>query len=192
MERFSGKAIIFSAPSGAGKTTIVRHLLQMEHLRLEFSVSATSRAKRGHEVDGKDYYFLSADDFLKKAKAGMFLEWEEVYRDQYYGTLKSEMDRIWSAGKNVIFDVDVVGGLNLKKIFGEQALSVFVQPPSIEVLNFRLRNRSTETPEKIAMRIEKAQHEMSFAPKFDFILVNDKLDLALQQAEAKVSEFIRL
>lgn len=164
----------------------------MVHLRLEFSVSATSRAKRGHEVDGKDYYFLSAGDFLKKAKAGMFLEWEEVYRDQYYGTLKSEMDRIWSAGKNVIFDVDVVGGLNLKKIFGEQALSIFVQPPSIEVLNFRLRNRSTETPEKIAMRIEKAKHEMSFAPKFDFILVNDKLDLALQQAEAKVSEFIRL
>lgn len=190
MERFSGKAIIFSAPSGAGKTTIVRHLLQLEHLRLAFSVSATSRARRGHEVNGKDYHFLSADEFLKKAKAGEFLEWEEVYKDQYYGTLKSEMERIWAEGKNVIFDVDVIGGLNLKKIFGHQAFSVFVQPPSIEVLNFRLRNRSTETPEKIAMRIEKAQHEMSFAPKFDFILVNDKLEDALQQAESKVSEFI--
>lgn len=190
MERFSGKAIIFSAPSGAGKTTIVRHLLQLEHLRLAFSVSATSRARRGHEVNGKDYHFLSADEFLKKAKAGEFLEWEEVYKDQYYGTLKSEMERIWAEGKNVIFDVDVIGGLNLKKIFGDQAFSVFVQPPSIEVLNFRLRNRSTETPEKIAMRIEKAQHEMSFAPKFDFILVNDKLEEAFKQAESKVSEFI--
>lgn len=121
---------------------------------------------------------------------GQFLEWEEVYKDQYYGTLKSEMERIWAQGKNVIFDVDVVGGLNLKKIFGDQALAIFVQPPSIEVLNFRLRNRSTESPEKIAMRIEKAQHEMSFAPKFDFILVNDQLEDALKAAEATVSKFI--
>lgn len=190
MELKQGKAIIFSAPSGAGKTTIVHHLLGNEALRLSFSVSATSRPKRGHEQDGKDYYFLSSEDFLMRAKAGEFVEWEEVYKDQYYGTLKSEIERIWAEGKNVIFDVDVVGGLNLKKIFGDRALAVFVQPPSIEVLNFRLRNRSTETPEKIAMRIEKAKHEMAFAPKFDMILVNDKLPEALAQAESRVQEFI--
>ncbi|MFY8138572.1 MAG: guanylate kinase [Flavobacteriales bacterium] len=190
MELKQGKAIIFSAPSGAGKTTIVHHLLGNEALRLSFSVSATSRPKRGHEQDGKDYYFLSSEDFLIRAKAGEFVEWEEVYKDQYYGTMKSEIERIWAEGKNVIFDVDVVGGLNLKKIFGDRALAVFVQPPSIEVLNFRLRNRSTETPEKIAMRIEKAKHEMAFAPKFDMILVNDKLPEALAQAELRVQEFI--
>jgi guanylate kinase len=190
MELKQGKAIIFSAPSGAGKTTIVHHLLGNEALRLSFSVSATSRPKRGHEQDGKDYYFLSSEDFLIRAKAGEFVEWEEVYKDQYYGTLKSEIERIWAEGKNVIFDVDVVGGLNLKKIFGDRALAVFVQPPSIEVLNFRLRNRSTETPEKIAMRIEKAKHEMAFAPKFDMILINDKLPEALAQAESRVQEFI--
>lgn len=190
MEIKEGKAIIFSAPSGAGKTTIVRHLVGQNDLRLSFSVSATSRPKRGHEVDGKDYYFLDANTFLKRAQNGEFVEWEEVYKDQYYGTLKSEIERIWSEGLNVIFDVDVVGGLNLKKIFGDKALAVFVQPPSIEVLNFRLRNRSTETPEKIAMRIEKAQHEMSFAPKFDFILINDKLPEALKTAEEKVKAFI--
>jgi guanylate kinase len=191
MELKKGKAIIFSAPSGAGKTTIVRHLLSIPSLRLSFSVSATSRPKRGKEEDGKDYYFLSASDFQARVKNGDFLEWEEVYTDQYYGTLKSEIERIWQSGYNVIFDVDVVGGLNLKKIFGENALAIFVQPPSIEVLNFRLRNRSTETPEKIAMRIEKAAHEMQFAPQFDFILINDKLEEALQQAEAKVSEFVQ-
>jgi guanylate kinase len=190
MELKQGKAIIFSAPSGAGKTTIVHHLLGNEALRLSFSVSATSRPKRGHEQDGKDYYFLSSEDFLIRAKAGEFVEWEEVYKDQYYGTLKSEIERIWAEGKNVIFDVDVVGGLNLKKIFGDRALAIFVQPPSIEVLNFRLRNRSTETPEKIAMRIDKAKHEMAFAPKFDMILVNDKLPEALAQAELRVQEFI--
>jgi guanylate kinase len=190
MELKQGKAIIFSAPSGAGKTTIVHHLLGNEALRLSFSVSATSRPKRGHEQDGKDYYFLSSEDFLIRAKAGEFVEWEEVYKDQYYGTMKSEIERIWAEGKNVIFDVDVVGGLNLKKIFGDRALAIFVQPPSIEVLNFRLRNRSTETPEKIAMRIEKAKHEMAFAPKFDMILVNDKLPEALAQAELRVQEFI--
>jgi guanylate kinase len=190
MELKQGKAIIFSAPSGAGKTTIVHHLLGNEALRLSFSVSATSRPKRGHEQDGKDYYFLSSEDFLIRAKAGEFVEWEEVYKDQYYGTMKSEIERIWAEGKNVIFDLDVVGGLNLKKIFGDRALAIFVQPPSIEVLIFRLRNRSTETPEKIAMRIEKAKHEMAFAPKFDMILVNDKLPEALAQAELRVQEFI--
>ena len=192
MEIHKGKAIIFSAPSGAGKTTIVRHLLNNPDLRLSFSVSATSRPKRGNEVDGKDYYFLSAEAFKKRVAAGDFLEWEEVYTDQFYGTLKSEIHRIWESGYNVIFDVDVVGGLNLKKIFGDNALAIFVQPPSIEALNFRLRNRSTETAEKIAMRIEKAAHEMQFAPQFDFILINDKLEDALQQAEAKVSAFVAL
>ena len=190
MELQLGKAIIFSAPSGAGKTTIVRHLLNIPSLKLSFSVSATSRPIRGKEENGKDYYFLSASDFMTRVKSGDFLEWEEVYTDQYYGTLKSEIHRIWESGYNVIFDVDVVGGLNLKKIFGNNALAIFVQPPSIEVLNFRLRNRSTETPEKIAMRIEKAAQEMKFANQFDYILINDKLEEALQQAEAKVSEFV--
>lgn len=186
----TGKAIIFSAPSGAGKTTLVRHIVGIESFNLSFSVSATSRAKRGHEEDGVDYHFISAADFLDKARAGEFLEWEEVYKDQYYGTLKSEIENIWAKGRNVIFDVDVLGGLNLKKIFGDKALAIFVQPPSIEVLRFRLRNRSTETPEKIAMRIEKAQKELSYADKFDVIIVNDELELAMKQAEEKVKQFL--
>lgn len=185
-----GKAIIFSAPSGAGKTTIVHHLMSLENLHLAFSVSATSRAKRGTEEDGKDYYFYSPQDFLARAKAGEFLEWEEVYKDQYYGTLKAEIERLWAEGKNVIFDVDVQGGMNLKKIFGDQALAIFVMPPSIEELNFRLRNRSTESPEKIAMRIAKAGSEMKYAPKFDVQLLNEKLDLALQEAEKIVGQFV--
>ncbi|MEY3598321.1 MAG: hypothetical protein RL521_743 [Bacteroidota bacterium] len=185
-----GKAIIFSAPSGAGKTTIVHHLMSLENLHLAFSVSATSRAKRGTEEDGKDYYFYSPQDFLARAKAGEFLEWEEVYKDQYYGTLKAEIERLWAQGKNVIFDVDVQGGMNLKKIFGDQALAIFVMPPSIEELNFRLRNRSTESPEKIAMRIAKAGSEMKYASKFDVQLLNEKLDLALQEAEKIVGQFV--
>jgi guanylate kinase len=186
----TGKAIIFSAPSGAGKTTIVHHLLGNADLKLSFSVSATTRVKRVHEIDGKDYYFLSPEDFLGKARNGEFVEWEEVYTQQYYGTLKSEIERIWSEGKNVIFDVDVLGGLNLKKIFGDKALAVFVKPPSIEVLRFRLRNRSTETADKIAMRIEKAQSELAYENKFDFILINDSLEDAFIQAELKVREFL--
>ena len=185
-----GKAIIFSAPSGAGKTTIVHHLMSLENLHLAFSVSATSRAKRGTEEDGKDYYFYSPQDFLARAKAGEFLEWEEVYKDQYYGTLKAEIERLWAEGKHVIFDVDVQGGMNLKKIFGDKALAIFVMPPSIEELNFRLRNRSTESPEKIAMRIAKAGSEMKYAPKFDVQLLNEKLDLALQKAEKIVGQFV--
>lgn len=185
-----GKAIIFSAPSGAGKTTIVHHLLGISDLNLSFSVSATSRAKRGTEAEGKDYYFISPEEFVTRARNGEFLEWEEVYTGQYYGTLKSEIERIWSLGKNVIFDVDVIGGINLKKHFCDKALSVFVEPPSIEALRFRLRNRSTESSEKIAMRIDKAQKEMTFSSRFDGIIVNDVLEDALIQAELKVREFL--
>ncbi|MDZ4824509.1 MAG: guanylate kinase [Flavobacteriales bacterium] len=185
-----GKAIIFSAPSGSGKTTIVHHLLGVHELNLAFSVSATSRSQRGNEVNGKDYHFISADEFLERARQGEFVEWEEVYTDQYYGTLRSEVERIWAEGKNVIFDLDVVGGLNLKKYFGEKALAVFVEPPSIEALRFRLRNRSTESDEKIAMRIQKAQQEMGYATKFDFVVVNDLLEDALLQSELKVREFV--
>lgn len=186
----SGKAIIFSAPSGAGKTTIVRHLVSVPEFALSFSVSATSRPRRNHEVDGHDYYFISSGEFLKRVENGDFLEWEQVYTDQYYGTLREEIEKIWREGKNVIFDVDVIGGLSLKKIFGEKALAVFVQPPSIEALQSRLKNRSTETPEKMAIRIEKAQHELSYAPQFDFILVNDHLETAFKEAEKKVREFL--
>lgn len=183
------KLIIVSAPSGAGKTTIVRHLLSLP-LPLSFSVSATSRAPRTGEEDGRDYYFLTPEEFKNKADAGEFLEWEEVYPGTCYGTLKSEVDRIWALGKGVVFDVDVVGGLNIKRIFGEKALAVFVQPPSVEVLHQRLRGRSTESEEKIATRIAKAEYEMSFAPRFDVILVNDKLDAALAEAEAIVTSFL--
>lgn len=187
----TGKAIIFSAPSGAGKTTLVHHLLGISDLRLSFSVSATTRLQRGHEQEGKDYFFMNTQEFLEKARNGEFVEWEEVYKDQYYGTLKTEIERIWSEGRHVIFDVDVLGGLNLKKIFGDKALAVFVRPPSIEVLHFRLRNRSTETAEKIAMRIEKAQSEMAYEPRFDLVIVNDLLEDALIQAETKVRDFLK-
>ncbi len=186
-----GKAIIFSAPSGAGKTTIVRHLLTMDELKLAFSVSATTREKRTHEVDGKDYHFLDLTTFKSKIANGDFIEWEEVYKDQYYGTLRSEIETIWQQGKHVIFDVDVVGGLNLKKYFGDDALSIFVKPPSIEALKSRLRNRSTETPEKIAIRIEKASHELSFENKFDKVLINDTLEHALEHAKIYVLQFLQ-
>ncbi len=186
----TGRAIIFSAPSGAGKTTIVHHLLKIPDLKLSFSVSATSRPRRVHEVDGKDYYFISSDEFRDRIDNNEFLEWQEVYPGQYYGTLRAEIDRIWQSGLNVIFDVDVVGGLNLKKIFGQNGFAVFVEPPSLEALLFRLRNRSTETADKIAVRIQKAQHEMTFAPQFDCVLVNDQLDAALAAAENKVREFL--
>ncbi len=184
-----GKLIIFSAPSGAGKTTIVRQLLE-RGLNLEFSVSVTSRSPRPNELHGRDYYFLTLDEFKKRVAAGDFLEWEEVYAGICYGTLKSEIDRICGAGRNVIFDVDVVGGLNIKRQFGEQALAIFVQPPSIEELRTRLKNRSTESEEKIAMRIAKAEHELSFANKFDIIVVNENLEQAVAEAEKLVRNFI--
>lgn len=181
-----GKLIVFSAPSGSGKTTIVKHLLGIEKLNLEFSVSATSRAPRGEEQHGKDYYFLSLKDFKQKMKDDEFLEWEEVYRDNFYGTLHSEIERIWAMGKNVIFDIDVVGGLRIKKKFPERTLAVFVKPPSVEELKIRLKKRKTESEEKINMRIAKASVEMATAPRFDFTILNDTLEHALEEAEKLV------
>ena len=186
-----GRAIIFSAPSGAGKTTLVRHLLGIESLALSFSISATSRPMRGGEVDGKDYYFLSDLEFEEKIQMGAFLEWEEVYAGTKYGTLISEVERIWKNNKTVIFDVDVVGGLRLKSIFQDSALCVFVQPPSVDALHQRLVARSTETEEKIQQRVAKAEKEMAFANQFDTILVNIDLEIAKKEAEILVSDFIK-
>jgi guanylate kinase len=185
-----GKLIVFSAPSGSGKTTIVRHLLGVDNLNLEFSISATSREKRGEEAHGKDYYFLSAKEFKNKIKSDAFLEWEEVYRDNFYGTLKTEVERIWALGKNVIFDIDVSGGLRIKRKYPEQTLAVFVKPPSIDALKIRLKMRKTESEDKINMRVAKASAELATAPLFDTIIVNDNLDEALIEAEKKVGDFI--
>ena len=186
---FQGKAIIFSAPSGAGKTTIVRYLLEKE-LPLLFSISACSRNRRPNEIDGKDYYFLSIDDFKAKVANNAFVEWEEVYENNFYGTLKSEIDRIWSSHQHVVFDVDVVGGLNLKKHFGDRALSIFIEPPSLDVLFKRLENRATETEKSLNKRIEKATHEMKFSSSFDLIIINDRLEKAKKDAFEKVSKFL--
>jgi len=184
-----GKLVIFSAPSGSGKTTIVKHLLSL-NLGLEFSVSATSRPLRGTEIDGKDYYFLSVEEFKKKIVNDEFLEWEEVYEGKFYGTLKSEVERIRNKGNHVIFDVDVVGGCNIKKYFGNEALAVFVQPPSINELRSRLISRGTDTPEVIESRVAKAEYELTFAPQFDVIIVNDNLEKALAEAEKIMLNFL--
>lgn len=184
-----GKLIIFSAPSGAGKTTIVRHLLE-KNLNLGFSVSATTRVPRHNEVNGTDYHFLSVDEFKLKIENDEFLEWEEVYKDVYYGTLKSEVEEKRNCGQNVIFDVDVVGGLNIKKFYGHESLAIFVQPPSVEELLTRLKNRSTETEEKIQMRIAKAEHELSFSSQFDVLITNNDLQHACREAEEIIREFI--
>ena len=186
----NGKLIVFSAPSGSGKTTIVRHLLKQTELNLEFSISATSRDKRGEEINGKDYYFLSAKEFISKIKKGEFLEWEEVYRDNFYGTLKTEVERIWAMGKHVIFDIDVSGGLRIKRKFPEQTLAVFVKPPSIDELKIRLKKRKTEDDDKINMRVAKASAELATAPLFDVIIVNDSLDKALDEAYTLVNNFV--
>ncbi len=184
-----GKLFIFSAPSGAGKTSIVRALLaQMP--QLEFSVSATSRPMRPGETEGVDYYFLSADTFREKIENGEFLEWEEVYNGSFYGTLFSEVQRIWNKGHHVVFDVDVAGGINIKKKFGEKALSIFVMPPSIEELEKRLVNRKTETPESLKKRLSKARYELSFAGEFDIVVVNDKLSQAIEDARKLVGDFL--
>jgi guanylate kinase len=185
-----GKLIVFSAPSGSGKTTIVKYLLRQEELNLEFSISATSREKRGQEVHAKDYYFLSAKAFKSKIKADEFLEWEEVYRDNFYGTLKTEIERIWALGKHVIFDIDVSGGLRIKRKFPEQTLAVFVKPPSIDELKIRLKKRKTESEDKINMRVAKASAELATAPLFDVIIENDKLERALNEAYSIVADFI--
>jgi guanylate kinase len=184
-----GKLIIFSAPSGAGKTTIVSHLLR-KNLNMGFSVSATSRKPRGIEVDGKDYYFLSVDEFKSKIDNDEFLEWQEVYPGCFYGTLKSEVERLCKKGQNILFDVDVVGGCNIKKFYGEKALAVFVQPPSIAELEKRLIARSTDSEEVIARRVSKAAKELEYGPQFDIVIVNDNLDMALKEAEQKVIEFL--
>ena len=186
-----GKLIVFSAPSGSGKTTIVRHLLKDDNLNLAFSISATSREKRGTEEHGKDYYFLSLKDFKQHIKNDDFLEWEEVYRDNFYGTLKSEVERLWALGKNVIFDIDVSGGLRIKRKFPEQTLAVFVKPPSIDELKIRLKKRKTESDDKINMRIAKASAELATAPLFDIIIENDNLDKALAEAENLVGAFVK-
>ena len=166
-----GKLIVFSAPSGSGKTTIVKHLLQKQELNLEFSISATSREQRGSEINGKDYYFLSFKDFKNKIKNDEFLEWEEVYRDNFYGTLKTEVERIWSEGKHVIFDIDVSGGLRIKRKFPEETLAIFVKPPSIDELKRRLKKRKTESEDKINMRVAKASAELATSPLFDSVVV---------------------
>lgn len=186
----TGKCVIFSAPSGAGKTTIVHHLLN-EKIGLEFSVSACSRNPRPNEMNGVDYYFLGVEGFKEKIEQQAFIEWEEVYENNFYGTLKSEVERIWKKGNAVIFDVDVIGGLNIKRIFGDKALAIFVQAPSMEILENRLRGRSTETEEKIQQRLAKAHSEMNFAPNFDLILENDNLVVSCAKAKEIVQNFLK-
>ncbi|MEC8616287.1 MAG: guanylate kinase [Bacteroidota bacterium] len=187
---FKGKAIIFSAPSGAGKTTIVKSLLEKE-LPLLFSISACSRNRRPNEINGKDYHFLSLDDFKSKIASNAFVEWEEVYENNYYGTLKSEIERIWNSHQHVVFDVDVVGGLNLKRHFGDNALAIFIEPPSLDILFKRLENRATESKKSLNARIEKATYEMTFSSSFDLIVVNDNLEKAKNDAFEKVKKFLK-
>lgn len=184
------KVIIFSAPSGSGKSTIVNHILGL-YPELEFSVSATSRAPRGREQDGREYYFFTADRFREMIEEGKFVEYEEVYPGSFYGTLKSEVERIWQKGHVIIFDVDVKGGVNLKRIFGDKALSVFISAPSVEVLRDRLEKRATDSPEAIAGRVAKAAEEMTYAGQFDYVLVNDNLEKAYDEADRVIGGFIR-
>jgi guanylate kinase len=184
------KLVVFSAPSGSGKTTIVRHLLTVETLPLAFSISATTRAPRGKEINGKDYYFLSVEEFKDRIEQGHFLEWEEVYPNQYYGTLKSEVVRLWQSGKAVLFDLDVVGGLAIKRQFPEQTLAIFVQPPNLETLIERLKNRKTEDQIALNKRIDKAPAEMAQAKFFDAILINDDLEQVFEKATSLVSNFL--
>ena len=184
-----GKTLIFSAPSGSGKSTVVHHLLE-NHPEIEFSVSATSRAPRGEEKDGVDYWFLTEEEFRRRIAEDGFVEYEEVYSGSFYGTLKNEVERIWAKGHVIIFDVDVKGGVNLKRYFGDSALSVFIQAPSVEELRRRLILRGTDSPEAIDRRVAKAAEEMTYAPKFDRVLINDDLEKAFAEAEAMVSEFL--
>jgi guanylate kinase len=185
-----GKLIVISAPSGSGKTTMVRNILASD-LNLEFSVSACSRKPRGNEVDGKDYHFLSLDEFKKRIKNDDFVEWEEVYEGNFYGTLKSEVTRIWQKGNHVIFDVDVIGGLNIKKKYPDQCLAIFIKAPSFAVLESRLRGRSTDAEETIVKRLEKAEYELTFAPQFDLIITNEVLESAVEKTYAAIRDFIK-
>ncbi|WP_194976602.1 guanylate kinase [Aquiflexum lacus] len=186
----SGKAIIFSAPSGSGKTTIVRHLLE-KFPNLGFSISASTRDKRGRtEQNGKDYYFLTPEEFKSKLDQNEFIEWEEVYEGNFYGTLKEEIQRLWENGKHVIFDVDVKGGINLKKYFGDQALAIYVKVPSLEVLHERLRDRGTESEESLSRRLYKAKFEATFEDQFDVTILNDDIKNSFEEAEKLVGEFI--
>ncbi len=185
----SNKVVIFSAPSGSGKSTVVNHILGL-HPEMEFSVSATSRPPRGTERDGVEYYFLTADEFRRRIEEDAFVEYEQVYADRYYGTLKSEVERIWAGGHVIIFDVDVKGGVNLKKYFGDAALSVFIKAPSVEVLRQRLIGRGTDTPEAIEERVAKAAEELTYEDKFDYVLVNDDLAAAFADAEKVVDDFL--
>ena len=186
----TGKAFIFSAPSGSGKTTIVKHLLKTNN-NLEFSISACTRDKRGrNEKNGQDYYFLTTEEFKQKIDNDEFIEWEEVYPGNFYGTLKSEIERIWQSGKSVIFDVDVKGGLSLKNYFKDQALAVFVKVPSLEVLNERLSSRASETPESLSQRLYKARFELEFEDKFDLTILNNKLETSLSEAQQAVDDFL--
>lgn len=184
-----GKLIIFSAPSGSGKTTLVKHMMS-KFDNLSFSISATSRAKRNGEKEGIDYYFLTAKEFHEKIKRNEFIEWEEVYKDHYYGTLFSEVEKIRNQGEHVVFDVDVLGGINIKKIFKKDALSIFVKPPSIEELKSRLLNRATDSIDKINIRLEKAKHELSFEKDFDAVIINDNLEKAKNETIEIVTNFL--
>ena len=186
---YKGEVVVVIGPSGSGKSTIINYLLT-QNLNLAFSISATSRAPRGEEKNGVEYYFLTPDEFRRRISAGDFLEYEEVYTDKFYGTLKSEVERLTSAGKNVIFDVDVVGGVNIKQFYGERALSIFIQPPGIEELRRRLTSRATDAPEVIESRLAKAEYEMGFAPKFDRIVVNDDLSTAEQEVLQIIKKFL--
>jgi len=189
---FKGKMVIFTAPSGAGKTTIVRHLLNRYKNQLGFSTSATTRTKRAHEVDGKDYYFLSADKFRQKINDGAFVEYEEVYPDQFYGTLKSEIERIWSLGKHIIFDIEVKGATNIKNMYGDDCMAVFIKPPSFSVLVERLKNRKSETQSSLNKRIARMKKELSYESSFDKVLVNDLLAVACKESEIMIETFLNI
>ena len=190
MNSILGKLIVITAPSGAGKTTIVRHLMKTFDF-LGFSISATTREKRKHEVDGKDYHFMSVEDFKKMRRRRKFLEWEEVYENQFYGTLRSEVERIWEEGKHIIFDVDVKGAKDIKKAYPDETLAIFVKPPSVEELFARLRNRKTEDEASLKKRFARSKRELKYEKKFDEVLVNDDLEIALKEAEEMVTDFIK-